>query len=82
MASAPLQSKTTQYMYDIRTASHTVNPLVNVVLSVFDPYVTGVAKLRRPCNDLRALRLRTAWFRPSANRRDAIAQPGEKATGN
>ena len=52
----------------------TVKPLDRVVLSVFMDWWIGVAKPRRTgCIALSAARLRSAWFRLRANRREAIA---------
>lgn len=52
----------------------TVNPLANVVLSVLIPWWIGVAKPRFiGYIDLRAVRLRNAWLRFRASRRDAMS---------
>jgi hypothetical protein len=53
---------------------HTVNPLERVVDWVVDGSATGEAKPRfTGWMDLRAARLRRAWLRLRAKRREAIA---------
>lgn len=54
-------------------SQHTVKPLDNVVLSVFVPWLTGVANpLAIGWTDFRAVRLLNAWLRLKAKRRDAM----------
>lgn len=54
---------------------HTVKPLLNVVLSVVAPWLTGVAKvlLSGPTDLVKAARLRRPWARFRAISREAIA---------
>jgi hypothetical protein len=75
MASARWRSELVSRYIITRPVRHTVNPFERVVDWVVDGSCTGEAKLRlMGCwTDLRAARLRRAWFRLKARRREAIA---------